>query len=189
MLAASLWLLYAIPSYVLYPLVFRLRHGFSPVKERFPPRTRYQWVDFLLGVSLTLYSLYAALPALFPYTLSPTGLAPIATTTNPLMLYAALALWAAGGLLRVWSVMALGSNWRIGQDEADTRAAHVGHGPYRFLKHPINAALILVVTGIALLTALDTGSLIMLAVAVAYYVEQGRAEERFWSERRQRHQQ
>lgn len=182
MLAATLWLLYAIPAYVLGPIVFRLRYGFSPVKERFPPRTRYQWVDFGLGVALTLYSIWIALPALWPS-------APWAATLQPdepahnLLTNAGVALWAAGCLLRIWTVTTLGPNWRIGQDDRDDRAQFVATGPYRFLKHPINAGLILVAAGLCGVTALETGSVLLLAGAVAYYLEQGRAEERFWADR------
>lgn len=182
MIPAVLWLCYAVPAYVLYPVVFRLRHGFSAVKERFPPRTRYEWVDFGLGIALTAYSLRVGVPLALPALAERVGLRHV-PEAKAVWLIAGAALWTAGCGLRVWSVWALGRSWRIGQDTTDSAAVHVTRGPYRHLKHPINAALVVVATGQCVMTDFEPGSIGMLAGAAVYYLIQGRAEERYWAAR------
>lgn len=167
MLPAALWLIYAIPAYLLWPVIFRARHGFWPFAEKFPPRGLYGWIDFILGVVLIGYSAWIVFFA----------------RSSPISLPAGVAIWSAGFLLRWWAIAALGRNWRIGQDAADQRAEFVATGPYRLMHHPINAALILVAIGQALMTGLDAGAIALLSWAVVYFVVQGRAEERRWKNR------
>jgi protein-S-isoprenylcysteine O-methyltransferase Ste14 len=167
MLPAALWLIYAVPAYLLWPLIFRARHGFSPIAEKFPPKELYGWVDFILGLTLIGYSTWVV----------------FAPHRQPISLPAGALIWAAGALLRWWAVAALGRNWRIGQDVDDQRAEFVATGPYRLMRHPINAALILVAIGQGLMTGLDAGALWLLACAVLYFLVQGRAEERRWAGR------
>lgn len=167
MLAIVLWLLYAVPAYVLYTLVFRLRYGFSPVAERFPPRDLYGCMDMLLFATLMGYSAWLVL-------------GPWPTREDAISLLAGGALWVAGVGLRWWAIAALGKHWRIGQDEKDERAAFVATGPYRLLRHPINAALILVAAGMMLLTGPEARAVLLLAVSIVYYAVQGRAEDRRW---------
>ena len=165
MLPAALWLIYALPAYVLWTLLFPLRYGFWPVAERFPPRSLYGWMDFLLGLVLLAYSAWIVLgPRPGP----------------PISFGAGIAVWAAGASLRLWAVVALGPNWRIGQNDDDERAEFVATGPYRFLHHPINLGLILVAIGQALLTGLDARALMLLSTSVIYFLVQGRAEEKRW---------
>jgi protein-S-isoprenylcysteine O-methyltransferase Ste14 len=59
----------------------------------------------------------------------------------------------------------------------------VASGPYRYMKHPINTALVLVALGQALLTGFDARAWFLLVTAVAYYIAQGQAEKQFWEER------
>jgi protein-S-isoprenylcysteine O-methyltransferase Ste14 len=167
MLPAVLWLIYALPAYILWPLLFPLRYGFWPIAGRFPPRNLYGWIDALLGVWLVAYSAWIVL-----------GHAPIPDGLGGTI--GGLALWCIGAALRWWAVAALGPHWRIGQDESDQRAEFVAAGPYRFIRHPINAALILVAGGQALMTGLDARPLMLLALSVLYFLIQGRAEERRW---------
>lgn len=167
MLPIVVWVVYAVPAYVLWTLVFRLRYGFSPVAERFPPRNLYQWMDTLLFVTLLGYSAWLVL-------------GPRPDPARALSVPAGAAVWAVGVGLRWWAIFALGKNWRIGQDDADQRAAFVAVGPYRMLRHPINAALILVAAGMLLMNGPETRTVLLLAVSVVYYLVQGRAEERRW---------
>jgi protein-S-isoprenylcysteine O-methyltransferase Ste14 len=167
MLPAALWLIYAIPAYVLWPLIFTLRYGFWPVAERLPPRNVYGWVDLALGVTLLGYSCWIVL-----------GAAP--DPSRAVSVPSGLSFWAAGMLLRWWAIATLGEHWRIGQDETDERAEFVATGPYKFIHHPINAALILIAGGQALITGLDARAITLLAVSVLYFLIQGRAEEKRW---------
>jgi protein-S-isoprenylcysteine O-methyltransferase Ste14 len=166
MLPAVLWLVYAVPAYLLWPLVFRARYGFSAVKERFPPRNFYGWIDFILGLALLGYSAWVVFR---PHRGPP-----------PISIPGGIGVWCAGAALRIWAVATLGRNWRIGQDDQDTQAEFVAAGPYKLMNHPINTALILVAIGQALLTGLSAGAIGLLTVAVAYFLIQGRAEERRW---------
>ncbi len=169
-LPAVLWLAYAVPAYVLWPLVFRLRHGFSPVVERFPPRNMYGWVDAVLGVTLVGYSVWIVF---WPVR----SLGQVAHDVAGL---AGVAIVVAGCGLRVWAVVALGRHWRIGQDDQDSRVELVRDGPYRIMRHPINSALVLVAIGQGLMTGLDARALLLLVISVGYWLVQGRAEDRRW---------
>ena len=167
MLPAALWLVYALPAYVLWTLLFPLRYGFWPVVGRFPPRNLYAWVDFALGLTLIGYSGWIVL-------------GPAPDPAKVISIQAGICFWGAGALLRLWAVVTLGEHWRIGQDESDERAQFVATGPYRLIHHPINAALILVAGGQALMTGLDARAMLLLVVSVAYFLIQGRAEEKRW---------
>lgn len=167
---AAFWLIYAVPAYVLWTLAFPLRYGFWPVAGRFPPRNLYASVDFLLGVVLIAYSAWIVL-------------GPAPDPTRVISIPAGICIWTAGLLLRWWAVCTLGRHWRIGQDESDQRAEFVATGPYRTVRHPINAALILVAIGQALMTGLDARALLLLTASVIYFLMQGRAEDRLWKKR------
>lgn len=165
---AITWLVYALPAYILYPVVFRVRYGKSAVAERFPPRNLYGWVDFALGACLVAYSVWIVFGA---------------HAAAPISLAAGLAVWFVGCLLRIWAVWTLGPHWRIGQDERDTTTEYVRSGPYRFMDHPINTALVLVAIGQALMTGLDARAMFLLAFSVLYLLLQAGAEKKFWSAR------
>lgn len=167
MLPAALWLVYALPAYVLWTLLFPLRYGFWPVKGRYPPRKFYEWVDFGLCLTLIGYSVWIVL-------------GPAPDPARVISVPAGVCFWAMGALLRLWAVVTLGEHWRIGQDESDERSQFVATGPYRLIHHPINAALIIVAVGQALMTGLDARALLLLTVSVLYFLIQGRAEDRRW---------
>jgi protein-S-isoprenylcysteine O-methyltransferase Ste14 len=167
---AAFWLFYALPAYVLWTLAFPLRYGFWPVAGRFPPRNRYAFVDFLLGLVLVAYSIWIVL-------------GPRPDPARIISVPAGVCIYAAGVLLRWWAVFTLGPHWRIGHDERDARAEFVQTGPYRFVHHPINAALILVAIGQALMTGLDARALTLLSASVIYFIIQGRAEDKLWKNR------
>lgn len=170
-MAIITWLMYAGTFYVAWTIGFRLRYGRWPVAYRLPPRNRahavYMAADLALNLSLIGYTLWLLLGP------SPQPLAPIAGAT----------LVVTGGLLRLWTVITLGPNWRMGQDEDDQQASYIATGPYRFLKHPINAALIVVAFGQALLTGFDGRAWLLLSIAILYYIVQAGAEEQFWKDR------
>lgn len=167
-LPAATWLTYAVTAYVLWTVYHRVRYGRSPVVQRFPPRRLYEWMDFGLGVCLVAYSAWIVL----------------GPGTRPISVWGGAAVWMAGFALRVWAVVTLGPHWRMGQDESDTTTEFVARGPYRFMHHPINTALVVVAIGQALMTGLDWRAMFLLAFSVVYLLVQARAEERYWEKRR-----
>ncbi len=168
-LPAITWLMYAVPAYVLYTVVFRVRYGKSAVAERFPPRNLYGWIDFALGACLIGYSVWIVFGA---------------AGADPVSVWAGLCFWSMGCLLRVWAVWTLGPHWRIGQDEQDTTTEYVRTGPYKWMDHPINSALVLVAMGQALITGLDARAMFLLAFSVVYLLVQAGAERRHWAAKR-----
>lgn len=167
------WLVYAVTAYIGWTVYHRVRYGRWPVAERFPPRRVYEWMDFGLGVCLAAYSAWIVL-------------VPPGPGVRPISVWAGAAVWAMGFGLRVWAVVTLGPHWRMGQDESDTTTEFVARGPYRIMHHPINTALVVVAIGQALMTGLDARALFLLGFSVVYLLVQGRAEERYWKERRAR---
>lgn len=172
MLPVVTWLSFAITAYVLWTVVFRVRYGFSPVAERFPPRNLYGWMDFGLAGCLIGYSVWIVFGAAPEPMLDGVGT------------WIGLALWALGAGLRLWAVLTLGRNWRIGQADNDERAEFVAGGPYRLMHHPINVALVLVAMGQTFMTGLNLRSMVLLAFATVYLLVQAGAEERHWAGKR-----
>ena len=171
MLPAVLWLIYAVPAYVLWPVAFRLRYKRTAIAEAFPPRNLYDWFDFALGLSLLSYSAWIVL-------------GPRPDRAAAVSLPGGIAVWASGCLLRIWAVYTLGPHWRIGQDEKDTTTVHVKTGPYRIMDHPINTGLILVAIGQALMVGLEARTIFLLTIALVYFLAQAGAEKRYWSRRK-----
>lgn len=169
-LSALLWLLYAVPAYLLWPIVFRLHYKRSAIAEAFPPRNLYDLIDFALGACLVAYSCWIVLGP------RPDHAAAISVPTG-------VAVWAAGCSLRIWAVWTLGPHWRIGLDEKDTTTQCVKAGPYKIMDHPINTALVIVAIGQALMTGVDARAIFSLAFALAYLFLQAGAEKRYWSRR------
>lgn len=167
-LPAMTWLAYAVPAYVLYTVVFRVLYGKSAVAEQFPPRNLYGWVDFALAACLIGYSVWVVFGA---------------HTAEPLSVWAGVSVWGMGCLLRIWAVWTLGPHWRIGQDESDGTTEYVKTGPYKWMDHPINCALVLVAIGQALMTGLDVRAMFLLGFSVVYLVVQAGAEKAFWKRR------
>lgn len=170
MLPAALWLAYALPAYVLWTLIFPIRYGFWPFAGRFPPANAYESTDAALCLSCVAYTAWIVL-------------GPTPDPARIISAPAGVGFWSLGVLLRWWAIFTLGPHWRIGQDDADPRAEFVARGPYRLIHHPINLALILIAIGQALMTTLDARSLFLLTISVAYFLIQGRAEERRWRAR------
>jgi protein-S-isoprenylcysteine O-methyltransferase Ste14 len=82
----------------------------------------------------------------------------------------------AGGLgLAVWARIYLGRNWGMPMTRKDEPEL-VTSGPYRLVRHPIYAGLLLGVLGTALATNLYW--LIALMLMAAYFIYSARVEER-----------
>lgn len=175
MLPLLTWLLYALPAYILWPIVFRLRFGHHAWIEPLVPRTAYQWTDFGLGLALCTYTVWLA----YPWLRAGAPNQPIFNSISTAQAVGLIA-WGLGCAMRIWAVGTLGPNWRIGQVDSDPRHQFVARGPYRFYKHPINLALIIVAAGQAFLTGLNFRALFLLAAAITYAASQNAREDRYW---------
>lgn len=93
-----------------------------------------------------------------------------------------VALLLAGGALMIWTFRSLGRNLT---DTVVTRASHslVAHGPYRWVRHPLYDALLLITSGLGLSSAnwfiLLTGALAFCVIALRTRVEERNLLARF----------
>jgi protein-S-isoprenylcysteine O-methyltransferase Ste14 len=170
MIAVLTWLAYAGVFYIGWTVGFRGRYGRWPVAYRVPPRSGREAVYTLadLGLNLSLMG-YTAWLVLGP-------------RPEPVSVVGGVLLVVLGAALRLWTVVVLGSNWRMGQDESDT-TQFVAQGPYRIMNHPINTALVVVAVGQGFLTGFDGRAMFLVAAAGLYLVVQAGAERAFWARR------
>lgn len=89
---------------------------------------------------------------------------------------AGLAVWLLGLALAVWARRCIGMNWGMPMTRKDDPDL-VTTGPYRFIRHPIYAGVILGAAGTALVITLD--GLIAVAVLAGYFVYSAVKEERY----------
>lgn len=183
MLALITWTFYAGGLYVLWSAGFRIAYGRWPMAYSFPPRDRYTWIDMGLSAAMWGYFAWCVWHNWHDVRTVATG-GRVLVSTNVFDLYGLL-LIAIGSALRIWTLISLGPNWRMGQDPSDSKHEFVKSGPYRFLKHPINTALLYVSLGQLILTNMSGAALALVVVAFAYHILQGRAEIAFWKARNQ----
>ena len=168
MLARIVWITFAACALVLLPTLFYLRYGRWPILSSFTPRDTYMLVNFLHGVAEALYTIWL----LF-------GREPKAVSSM-----GGLAMFACGSALCLWAVVTMGPNWRMGQDPSDQSVYYVSSGPFRLLRHPIYAGLVIISLGQGLLTGFDGRAVLLIAASVLYFIVQGRAESRYWEAKR-----
>lgn len=181
LLPLTTWTLYAGGLYLLWSVGFRVRYGRWPMAYSMPPRDAYTWID--MGLSAAMWGYFAwcvalAWPIISQWTRSGAPAAPIRPGV-----WMGLAVVSLGAALRIWTLITLGPNWRMGQDERDTAHAFVATGPYRVMKHPINTATAIVALGQVGLTQGSWAAWCLLGVALAYHKAQGAAEVAFWNAR------
>ncbi|MBL8991311.1 MAG: hypothetical protein JNJ48_07000 [Phycisphaerae bacterium] len=186
LLVIATWAVYAAPAYLLWPLVFRWKYGFSAWKAPLLPRSAYEATDVFLAVVLVGYS--AALAAWWASAGAAPHDAPSSDwNTRGWWTVGGVAAWAVGGALRISALRALGPHWRIGQDESDQRHQFIARGIYRWTRHPINLGLIVVASGQVLLVIGAGGPVAapagLLAGAVLYALVQNANENRYWARR------
>jgi protein-S-isoprenylcysteine O-methyltransferase Ste14 len=90
-----------------------------------------------------------------------------------------LALWIGGIALAVWARLYIGRNWGMPMSRR-AEPDLVTTGPYRFIRHPIYAGIILAMIGTAL--AISLFGLIVVAVIAAYFAYSASREEQFLAE-------
>ena len=97
-------------------------------------------------------------------------------THNPLLEGIGLALFAAGLALAIWARVCIGRNWGTPMSQK-TEPELVTSGPYRSIRHPIYAGILLALIGTS--AAISLYWLIAAAVLAAYFVYSAIAEERY----------
>lgn len=165
MLARWVWTGYLAVAFIVLPLVFVARYGFSPIVVG-RLRDRYGGVEWAYGASVAGYTFWLWL-----------GRPARAWGEATEMIGLAVALASAG--LVVAGSLSMGRSWRIGQAEDDPRVTLVRGVLQRTLGHPIYVGLCGLALGMALLDShLRSG--VFLAVTLVYCWVQGRAEGRRW---------
>jgi protein-S-isoprenylcysteine O-methyltransferase Ste14 len=101
-------------------------------------------------------------------------------TDDPLLEGIGLAIFASGLAVAVWARVQLGRNWGMPMSEK-VDPELVTTGPYRRIRHPIYSGIILALVGTAV--AVSWYSLIIVAVAGAYFVYSAVMEERYMTKR------
>jgi protein-S-isoprenylcysteine O-methyltransferase Ste14 len=96
--------------------------------------------------------------------------------SGPWLIGVRLALWVAGLAVAVWARAYLGRNWGMPMTRKD-QPDLVETGPYRFIRHPIYAGVILGLAGTALATSVV--GLIVVAVVAGYFTYSAFREERY----------
>jgi hypothetical protein len=149
----------------------------------FPPRDRYTWIDMGLSAAMWAYFAWCVWAGWDDVRAVARGEGVGLSLSG--MEWAGLATVVVGAGLRVWTLIVLGPNWRMGQDKTDTTHEFVKSGPYRLMKHPINTAMVATAIGQVALTNGAWTAWGLLAVGVAYHLLQGAAEVAFWKARNQ----
>jgi protein-S-isoprenylcysteine O-methyltransferase Ste14 len=155
---------YLTCSYVVLPVLFRLRFGRWPYAYDLDRRDLYTAVDLAYGSALTLYTVVL---------LSGAPPKPVAALTG-------LATMSAGLSIQVLAVLAMGRSWRFGQDPNDESVEYVSRGPFRWFRHPIYTSLLIVAVGQGLLVGVDWRSSLLVATTLLHFVIQSQAEKRHW---------
>jgi protein-S-isoprenylcysteine O-methyltransferase Ste14 len=96
--------------------------------------------------------------------------------SGPWLIGVGLTLWVAGLAVAVWARAYLGRNWGMPMTRKD-QPDLVETGPYRFIRHPIYAGVILGLAGTALATSVV--GLIVVAVVAGYFIYSAFREERY----------
>lgn len=159
------WMTYVVVHFVVVPAWFTWRYQRSPYALRWLPRNRYDLVESAYGLLVTGNTVALLL----------------GPPEQPRWPAAALASLTLGSGLILWAVAALGSNWRIGQDEGDPTCVYTAHGPYRLLRHPIYTGMVISAFGQMFLTSGDMLGLTLFLGTLMYVLLQSRAESRRWS--------
>lgn len=180
MLALVTWTLYAGGLYVLWSAGFRAVYGRWPMAYSMPPRDRYTWIDMGLSAAMWAYFAWCVWTGWAEVReLAQRGVAPVLGHRE----WAGVCAVGVGSALRIWTLVTLGPNWRMGQDASDGAHEFVKTGPYRFMAHPINTATVIVALGQVGATDGAAAAWGLLAVTVVYHLLQGAAETAFWKAR------
>ena len=95
--------------------------------------------------------------------------------TDPVLRGAGLAVWVLGLGLAAWARICLGRNWGMPTSTKEDPEL-VPSGPYRTIRHPIYAGILLAITGSAI--AVSIWWLIAAALTGGYFIYSAFVEER-----------
>jgi protein-S-isoprenylcysteine O-methyltransferase Ste14 len=98
---------------------------------------------------------------------------------SPLLLGIGLALFVAGLALAVWARVYIGRNWGMPMSRKDSPEL-VTSGPYRQIRHPIYAGILLALIGTTV--AISLYWLIAVLVIGAYFIYSAVNEERYMTD-------
>jgi len=99
--------------------------------------------------------------------------------SGPVLAGVGLGVWAAGLAIAVWARLYIGRNWGMPMTRR-VEPELVTTGPYRLVRHPIYAGILLALVGTAL--AISPLGLIAVAVLAAFFTFSATREERFLAE-------
>lgn len=99
---------------------------------------------------------------------------------SPEAVYAGLALTALGAAFAIWARSTLGGNWSATVAVKENHS-FVHRGPYRLVRHPIYAGLLLAMLGTAIVHG-QAGCFVAVALAFVAYWLKARMEEQFMTQ-------
>jgi protein-S-isoprenylcysteine O-methyltransferase Ste14 len=134
-------------------------------------RTRRGSAEFLLILVaiLAAFALNAATNAV--------GLGVVSGRGGEALVWAGLAVYAAGVALRYWAGLTLGK-WFTRDLEVHGDHELVSHGPYAYLRHPLYSALVLATLGLGLLFRTPITAVLGALMVSAALIPRIRREER-----------
>jgi protein-S-isoprenylcysteine O-methyltransferase Ste14 len=98
-------------------------------------------------------------------------------SSSPQIAYLGLGLTILGAVFAIWARSTLGTNWSASVTLKENHS-FVERGPYRLVRHPIYAGLLLAMLGTAVVYA-EAGCFVALALAFVAWWLKARTEEEF----------
>lgn len=164
MSALTFWLTYLALAFVIAPAIFRLRYGRWPYAYSVKRYDAYQWIDFTYGT----VAIGLAVCLLF------------SDSSRSISSPGGLALGVLAVMLMTLAVISMGPSWRIGQSRSDESVQKVTSGLYRYTRHPIYIALMLLATAVFVMLGMRWYTVAFVLITAAYCYIQARNENRRW---------
>ncbi|MEE6140359.1 isoprenylcysteine carboxylmethyltransferase family protein [Mycobacterium sp. 050128] len=134
-----------------------------------PDGTLEWWALVLADVGYLLVGIAAPAAAL-------AGLPALDIVDRPWVQVVGMVVAVAGITLTLFAQLGLGASWRIGVDETETTALVTG-GPFAIVRNPIFTALLLTLTGLALMVPNPVAVVGLLVAVAGIELQVRRAEE------------
>jgi protein-S-isoprenylcysteine O-methyltransferase Ste14 len=164
----GVWLVSVIREVDVFAISFLI--GLLLLRSRPPVERPREWKEVLVPLAVSTFFMVYSLHPLLPQTLRE-PLAPLSVQVP--CAFASLALGAAGSLLALWGVIALGRSFGIFVAVRKVVLA----GPYRYVRHPIYSGYLLIWIG-QVLVNLSIGIALFVAIHVLLMIYRARLEER-----------